>query len=300
MRTAEDALTIRPLETAEELHACVALQEATWGPGFSEKVPFAVLWFTRRIGGILIGAFDGDDLVGYVFGVTGWRNRRPVHWSDMLAVRSDLRDQGIGMRLKQAQRDALLAEGVTLAQWTFEPLESRNAYVNLMRLGAVARTYERDVYGDSDSPLHGVIGTDRFIVDWHLDSDRVARRLSGGRPAHVDVTTMPVVNEIEQRNGVPFCIGVDTGRTDEVVALLIPADIGRVRDADAYAARTWRECTRTALEAYLGRGYVVTALVRRDEQVSSYVLERDFDERARNRAAGTDVDRASFPPDDSG
>lgn len=277
MRTAEDALTIRPLDTPEELHACVALQEATWGPGFSEKVPFAVLWFTRRIGGILIGAFADGELVGYVFGVTGWRDRRPVHWSDMLAVRSDLRDRGIGMRLKQAQRAALLAEGVTLAQWTFEPLESRNAYVNLMRLGAVARTYERDVYGDSDSPLHGVIGTDRLIADWHLDSDRVARRLGGARAASLDVSAMPVVNDVEVVNGVPVCRAVDTGRTDEVITLLIPADIGRVRETDAHAARTWRECTRTALEAYLARGYAVTALARRDEQVSSYVLERDFE-----------------------
>ncbi len=275
MRPAEDALTIRPLATAAELRACVGLQEATWGPEFSEKVPYAVLWFTRRIGGILIGAFAEETLVGYVFGVTGWRDGRPVHWSDMLAVRSDLRDHGIGMRLKRAQRDALLAAGVTLAHWTFEPLESRNAYINLMRLGGVARTYERDVYGDSDSPLHGVIGTDRLIIDWQLDSERVARRLDDGAPAHVDAAGMPAINEVDVRRGVPVCGAVDTGRTDEALVLRIPADIDRVRATDAYTARTWRECTRNAFESYLARGYVVTALVRRDAQVSSYVLERD-------------------------
>src|SRR5690606_22551383 len=99
---ARDALTIRPLESAADLHACVALQDETWGPGFSERVPYAVLWFTRRIGGILIGAFDGDALIGFVFGITGWRDGRPLHWSDMLAVRATTRDRGIGIRLKQA------------------------------------------------------------------------------------------------------------------------------------------------------------------------------------------------------
>ncbi len=276
MRTAEDALTIRPLETPEELRACVTLQEATWGPGFSEKVPYAVLWFTRRIGGVLIGAFSDDELVGYVFGVTGWRDGRPVHWSDMLAVRKDVRDRGIGMELKRAQREALLSAGVTLAQWTFEPLESRNAHLNLVRLGGIVRTYERDVYGESDSPLHGVIGTDRLIVDWHLDSARVERRLGREHAPRFDAASLPVINAVEVRAGIPACGALDTGRTDEAIALLIPANLDRVRSSDRYAARTWRECTRTAFEAYLGRGYVVTELVRRDEHVSAYVLERDF------------------------
>jgi predicted GNAT superfamily acetyltransferase len=276
VRPAEDALSIRPLETPAELRACVELQEATWGPGFSEKVPYAVLWFTRRIGGVLIGAFAGDDLVGYVFGVTGFRDGRPVHWSDMLAVRKDVRDRGIGMQLKRAQREALLAAGVTLAQWTFEPLESRNAYLNLVRLGGVARTYERDVYGDSDSPLHGVIGTDRLIVDWHLDSERVERRLGREHAPRFDAGAIPPINEVAVRSGIPVCGALDTSMADEAVALLIPASIERVRAADTYTARTWRECTRSAFEAYLARGYVVTELARSDEHVSRYVLERDF------------------------
>ncbi|NLG62324.1 MAG: GNAT family N-acetyltransferase [Candidatus Cloacimonetes bacterium] len=275
MRSAEDALTIRPLETPDDLRACVRLQEETWGPGFSEKVPYAVLWFTRRIGGVLIGAFDGDELVGYVFGVTGWRDRRPVHWSDMLAVRRDIRDRGIGLQLKRAQRAALLEAGVTLAQWTFEPLESRNAYLNLVRLGGVARTYERDVYGYSDSPLHGVIGTDRLIIDWHLDSPRVEGRLAGARATPPDAASLPAVNMVEIRDGIPVCTAVDIDRTDDAVALLIPADIARVRDRDADVARGWRACTRSAFEAYLARGYVVTELIRRDEQVSAYVLQRN-------------------------
>jgi len=276
MPPAADALSIRPLETPDELRACLALQDATWGPDFSERVPYAVLWFTRRIGGVLIGAFDAHGLAGFVFGVTGWRDGRPVHWSDMLAVRKDVRDRGVGLQLKRAQRDALLAAGVTLAQWTFEPLESRNAYVNLVRLGGITRTYERDVYGESDSPLHGVIGTDRLIVDWHLDSQRVERSLARDHAPRFDATSLPAINVVDTASGMPVCGVLDTGRTDEAVTLLVPADIDRVRAADRHVARTWRECTRTAFEAYLARGYTVTTLVRLDEQVSGYVLERDF------------------------
>ncbi|MGH7445205.1 MAG: GNAT family N-acetyltransferase, partial [Longimicrobiales bacterium] len=149
-------MTIRPLVTAADLRACVALQEATWGQGFAERVPYAVLWFSRRIGGVLLGAFDGDTLLGFVFGMTGWRESRPLHWSDMLAVRADARDRGIGMQLKRAQRALLIERGVQEANWTFDPLESRNAHLNFARLGVIAREYIRDVYGDSDSPLHGV------------------------------------------------------------------------------------------------------------------------------------------------
>lgn len=277
MPPAPDALSIRPLETPEELRASIALQDATWGPDFSERVPYAVLWFTRRIGGVLIGAFDAHGvLAGFVFGVTGWRDGRPVHWSDMLAVRKDMRDRGVGMQLKRAQRDALLAAGVRLAQWTFEPLESRNAYLNLMRLGGIARTYKRDVYGDSDSPLHGVIGTDRLIVEWHLDSERVERSLARDYALRFDASSLPAINVVAITGGVPVCGALDTDRADEAVTLLVPADIDRVRAADRHTARTWRECTRAAFEAYLARGYTVTALVRRDVQVSSYVLERDF------------------------
>lgn len=270
------ALTIRPLDSPAELRACLALQDATWGAGFSERVPYAVLWFTRRIGGVLLGAFDGTELVGFVFGVTGWRDGRPVHWSDMLAVRSDQRDRGIGVQLKAAQRQALLAAGVQRAQWTFDPLESRNAYVNLARLGAIAREYVRDVYGESDSPLHSLIGTDRLIAEWPLASARVEHRLAASHPPRFRLDTLPAVNQVTIESGIPVCGAVDTSHAGEALALLVPASIQRVKDADAHAARTWRACTRAAFEAYFHRGYVATEVVRMDERLSGYVLERDL------------------------
>lgn len=268
-------MIIRPLQTAAELRACVALQESTWGPGFSERVPYAVLWFSRRIGGVLLGAFDGAELVGFVFGLTGLRDGRPLHWSDMLAVRSDARDRGIGVQLKLAQREALLQSGVPEAHWTFDPLESRNAYLNLCRLGVIAREYVRDVYGASDSPLHGVIGTDRLVAEWHVESPRVEHRVRHA-PRAGAARDAPAVNHVAIRGGVPCCGAISTALDDPTLALLIPASIQDVKTHDVAAARAWRSATREAFEHYLQQGYVATELVRRTPQVSAYLLERDF------------------------
>src|ERR1041385_2041149 len=115
-------------------------------------------------------SFDARDrLVGFVFGMTGVERGRLVHWSDMLAVRPDLRDHGIGRRLKEFQRDTLLAMGVGLVYWTFDPLVARNAHLNFNRLGVRVSEYVIDMYGsDTDSALHRGLGTDRFIVAWEI------------------------------------------------------------------------------------------------------------------------------------
>src|SRR5438876_3551289 len=165
-----DGLHVRHLRTQEDFVACVALQEDTWGAAFSERVPAAILKVSQRLGGITAGAFDAQDrLLGFVFGMTGVENGRLVHWSDMLAVRPELRDHGIGRRLKQFQRETLLAMGVGLVYWTFDPLVARNAHLNFNRLGVRVSEYVIDMYGrDTDSALHRGLGTDRFIVVWEI------------------------------------------------------------------------------------------------------------------------------------
>ncbi len=164
-------IRIRDLDGQPDFEAAVRLQEATWGEGFAERVPTAILRIARDYGGVLAGAFEGDTMVGFVFGLTGIVDGRPVHWSDMLAVRPAWRRQGIGVRLKGWQRDRLLALGVHEMRWSFDPLEAANARLNLNRLGAVGRWYVEDMYGASTSPLHAGVGTDRVIVSWALDRE---------------------------------------------------------------------------------------------------------------------------------
>jgi predicted GNAT superfamily acetyltransferase len=260
------AVTIRELSEFDDLRRCVDFQQEIWGAGFNELVPAAILWVASNTGGIVAAAMDdGDRFAGFIFGITGWRDGEPVHWSDMLAVRPDLRGRGIGLMLKRHQRDTLLARGVHRAVWTFDPLESRNAWLNLTRLGATTGEYLRDCYGPSTSPLHS-LGTDRVLVRWSLSSPRVRQRMDE------DARPGPAPDDAPEVN--PAGREPDLDLDAEQVRLRVPADIQALKAADPDAAREWRRITRTALEAYFGRGYEARELVRESSTVSSYLLTR--------------------------
>ena len=151
-------ITVRHLSGADELDACVRMQRDIWADWV---VPYPLLLVAQKTGGILAGAFDGDGpLLGFVFGMAGLIKGEMVHWSDMLAVRSDARDRGIGRMLKAFQRDAVRALGMKTMYWTYDPQVAKNAHLNLNVLGAQVTEYVPDMYGP---------GTDRFIVRWGLD-----------------------------------------------------------------------------------------------------------------------------------
>lgn len=270
-----DAFVIRPFRTVDDYRECVALQEATWGEGFSERVSAAVLQVAQRLGGVSAGAYDGAGrLAGFVFGMTGIDDEGLLHWSDMLAVRQELRDIGLGRRLKMYQREQLLSRGVERMIWTWDPLQSRNAYLNLVRLGAVAREYRRDMYGETDSVLHRGIGTDRLLALWRMRSPRVERRLAGEREAGV-----PTIDDAEQAldaasvtaAGDPVPGRARTDLAASVVSVAVPARVDPLKKRDLPLACAWREATRAAFESYLERGYEVRELVRKAD-VSHYLL----------------------------
>jgi len=270
--------TIRPLETIEDLRACVALQEETWGHGFSERVPTAILKVAQILGGVASGAFDDrGSLVGFVFGMTGVRDGEVVHWSDMLAVRRGFRDTGLGAEMKAYQRRVLLERGVTKMFWTFDPLQSRNAYLNFSKLGIVVREYARDMYGETDSPLHQGIGTDRFIALWLMDSERASRRTDGverGPDAAAHAADPAALAEADPASALPRPGLPVTGLDVPRVRVALPADISAVMATSMEVALAWREATRTVLTDYLGRGYEVRELLR-GSRTSDYLLTRE-------------------------
>jgi len=265
----------------------VEFQEEIWGPGFSERVPKSLMKVTQRLGGVVAGAFDDRGaMVGFVYGMTGLEDGRGVHWSDILAVSSRVRDQGVGVRLKRFQREAVLAVGVTRMYWTFDPLESRNAYLNLGKLGAVVREYVPDMYGISDSPLHRGLGTDRFVVTWELDSDRVRDRLAGARaPDAAEVAHLPSAFGLvpsEASGGHPRPgpaadapgenrAALAAGRDAGGLRVPIPLNIQALRDRDPAAAAAWRRATRAVLDPAAREGWEVRELVR-DADLSYYVV----------------------------
>jgi len=271
------SVTIRPFASFEDYHACVHLQEDTWGEGFSERVSPAILRVAQMLGGVSSGAFTSDGrLVGFVFGITGLKDGEVVHWSDMLAVRPELRDAGLGRRLKAYQRQDVMSRGVEKMFWTFDPLRSRNAHLNLTRLGAVVREYVVDMYGQTDSPLHRGIGTDRFVALWLLASQRVGTRVEA-------IQSGAVENSMEFDRDVPFALGVrpsdswplpgdaDLSLGNETVSVVIPSDVGRLMEDDLDLAVAWRVATRLAFGHYLGRGYEVREFTR-GATVSTYTL----------------------------
>lgn len=247
---------VRRLHTTKEYLACVELQKSTWGEEFSELVPLAILKVAQRIGGITAGAF-GDDgrLLGFVFGMTGIEDGRLVHWSDMLAVRAEARNLGIGRRLKEFQRESLLRIDVERVYWTFDPLVSRNAHLNLNRLGARVVEYTPDMYGNNtDSSLHRGLGTDRFVVVWEIASEASAAR----SPVQLSaVRSTPIVNSAMGDGDTPIGIG-PAPATAAVVRVQIPMDIQAIQASSLEVAARWRETTRQAFLWYLERGYRVT------------------------------------------
>jgi predicted GNAT superfamily acetyltransferase len=232
-------VTIRDLTSHQDFANCIELQEATWGEGFSERVPAAILRVSQKIGGVSAGAFDdAGRMAGFVFGLTGIREGELVHWSDMLAVRREQRSQGIGERLKQYQRDKVVAIGVTSMLWTYDPLQAGNAHFNINHLGAMPIEYVPDMYGsNTGSALHGPLPTDRFIVRWDLTTTPV-RAIAG--EARVE----------------------------------IPADFNAEQRSGRERALEWRVKVREEMTSRLAEGFQVVGFHRGSPGNPYYILER--------------------------
>jgi predicted GNAT superfamily acetyltransferase len=205
MNLPTSSLLIRSCEGFEELSACVQIQVDVWGYGDRDVVPRRVFIVGQKIGGQVIGAFDtaqpgassrGDagSLVGFAMALPGIAGGRPYLHSHMLAVKPHYRNRGIGRKLKLFQREEALARGISRMEWTFDPLEIKNAFLNLAKLGAVVRRYAPDFYGVTSSPLHGSVPTDRLCAEWWLDSDWVHAAF-GSKPA--------IFPTVEQEISVP-------------------------------------------------------------------------------------------------
>jgi predicted GNAT superfamily acetyltransferase len=185
--TEAGVITIRKCEGIEEFNACVALQKEVWNFADIDLIPLRMFVVSQKIGGQIIGAFAGGELVGFAFSIPGSRDGHAYLHSHMLAVRNTFRNHGLGRRLKLAQRDDALQRGFELLEWTFDPLEIKNAHLNLVRLGAIARRYSINHYGFSSSPLQGGLPTDRLVAEWWLKSKRVVNLLDKGQPQQIQV-----------------------------------------------------------------------------------------------------------------
>ena len=176
---ATSTITIRKCEALDEIRACVLLQKEVWKFTDIELVPLRIFVTATKIGGQVIGAFDGRELVGFAMAIPGVRNRHAFLYSHMLAVREQYRNSGLGRNLKLFQREDALERGFELMEWTFDPLEIKNSFLNIEKLGAIARRYNVNQYGITSSPLQGGLPTDRLVAEWWMGSKRVETVLAG-------------------------------------------------------------------------------------------------------------------------
>lgn len=265
-------IEIRSPETIDELKAIEELQLEVWGCSEREVLSSLTLIPLLDIGGVLIGAFAEGKLIGFVVGFPGLESGEPILHSDMLAVKSEYRSTGLGYKLKLAQREAALANGIKRITWTFDPLQSANAHFNFGKLGVVADSYKINYYGETSSLLHRT-GTDRLWVTWWLQSERVNQRLAGGTILPPALSHSSVLLKLDSA-GEPVAEAPDLKQS--VITIEIPHSVNSIVAMDPSRANRWREATRRAFTMALAANFMVADFVRgaRDDEAGTYVLTR--------------------------
>jgi predicted GNAT superfamily acetyltransferase len=265
-------ITIREINELAEMRAVEELQKETWGIPDLDVVPLTQLVAAKEAGGVLIGAFDGETLVGFVYGFPSFERGELAHHSHMLAVKPAYRNYDLGRRLKLAQREHVIAQGIGLISWTFDPLQSLNAHFNFGKLGVLADRYFVNFYGeDAPSFLHQT-GTDRLWVSWLVSSERVKERMTGinySAPSNLGLPLVQVeADDSSRRNDL------DEGLAQDHAVIEIPSNIDAL---PREMGLRWREDTRWAFTEALKAGYFVDGFVREtrdDKRIGKYILSR--------------------------
>jgi len=240
--------TLRPCASFDDLKRCIALQKKIWGYADDEAYPLRLFVNVCKTGGHVIGAFTPlGEMAGFVVALPAWRGRLRFFHSLSLGVSQGYENQGLGRALKFEQRKIALRNGIECIEWTFDPLRSKNAFFNLVRLGAVVRRYVPDYYGPVKSRLQLGLPSDRLIAEWWLRSPRVKRALAGKPPR--------------------------AGRRSPAAQVAIPEDLEALVKADPRRAREWQAAVRDELQKCFARKLVITGFEKAGEE-ASYLLDR--------------------------
>ena len=274
-------ITYKRLKTLEELKPCEWLQEAVWKFNKSDIIPSRFMRVLCKHGGFAMGAFHGESMVGFVFGVPAIHYGRPSQHSHMLAVLPEYRNQNVGFYLKIAQRKDALSRNIELITWAFDPLQSKNAYLNINKLGVIACSYDINLYGEeTSSKLHSGLGTDRLLAEWWLYSDKVTSLMEGGSQeigVKYSVEGIKINRTKRDKNGFLSPTEPDLTLTDGELLLEIPENIDKMKEENIQDAYKWRNLVQKSLLHYFTHGYYISSfLVEREAEArrSYYILER--------------------------
>ena len=275
------APVIKLLDTPEDMLLVEELQRAVWPGSETDVVPAHIFITAIHNGGMVIGAFVEEQLVGFVFGFPGLEftpgGPRPKHCSHMMGIRPDQRDSGVGFALKRAQWQFVRKQGLDHITWTYDPLLSRNARLNIAKLGAVCNTYRRAEYGEMRDGLNAGLPSDRFQLDWWINTQRVKHRL--GKNVRHPLKLGDFSKAELQPLYTPLAQTTDLLKPPEHFSPLeghlllaqIPSDFNTLKEKDTGLARAWRLFTREVFETAFSSGYIVTDFIHENGQ-SYYVL----------------------------
>ncbi|CAM5785105.1 MULTISPECIES: GNAT family N-acetyltransferase [Brevibacillus] len=263
-------ITFRKLAEKTDLEKLEELESAVWSE--SSVVPSHMTLTLAKFGGLFLGAFDGDRMIGFLYSFPGYTDQELHLCSHMLGFLPEYRKQGLGVQMKWMQRSEALAEGYRRITWTYDPLETVNAYLNLVKLGGVVHRYIPNCYGELADDMNRGLPTDRFLLDWHIASDRVMQH-HAGKSVRPDASGLPAVLFYQEKNGVVQPAGIHLDQSEERLSLPVPAHFQAVKQADMGAAAAWREATRELFTHYFSKGYIVTGICRQ-QSTASYILEK--------------------------
>jgi predicted GNAT superfamily acetyltransferase len=236
-------IAVRPLHAVHEMRIGVELQQRVWGYSAIDTVPEQMFVVAKESGGQVLCAFDNDQPIGFALAYAGIHHGEPYLHSHMVGIVPEFQNRGIGRLLKLAQREDAIARGINLIEWTFDPLQLRNAYFNIVRLGAIVRRFIPNLYGRTSSPLHGALPTDRLVAEWWVNSTRVTQTLN---------------------NNIP--------KADPAARISFPIGIREICSSDPPRAETIQSQLREQFEKHFASGLAAVS-VEFDEQEGSYLLE---------------------------
>lgn len=274
------SLKIRPVETLQSIHECEKLQKLVWGFEDLSIVPHHLIITTLKAGGLLLGAYEGQRMIGFVYGLPGFTlngigKLQPKHCSLMAAVLPEHRFHGVGYQLKLKQREFVLSQGLDLITWTFDPLQSANAYFNFAKLGVICQRYEPNLYGDIRDELNRGLPTDRFAVEWWIRSPRVVARLTHHGKSLAQGGA--VINRTTFQKGHLVNAAIDLSHEEEWLLVEIPPELKTLKETNLELAHRWRLETREIFEHYFQNGYITsefTTQVHEGQRRSYYVLKK--------------------------
>ncbi len=256
----------RPIVSLDEMNACVALQETVWGFEPVDVVPVPLLVIARKYGGFLYGAFDQQQLIGFVYSLPGFGHTVRLQWSHMTAVHPRYQGRGIGFRLKQIQKEYARHHDFPLIAWTFDPLETRNAHFNFQKLGTIARFYEPNLYGVTTGKLHYGLPTDRLVAEWWVQWEK---------PAPPSPSEAPSLIDVRRYRGRPTPVRTRSPNAPaHFIPVPAPADYPRTASARRRMRKNWQDAVREAFVAAFAAGYIALAFFKdaASTQTPGYLL----------------------------